>query len=76
MGVGGQLHVPAALPPAPERPDNHCIGCWVGPTDQSGQVREISPPPGFDPPTIQPIVSHYTDSAIPVHTKHKMNTIK
>ena len=28
MGVGGQLHTPAALPPA-KRPGTHCIGGWV-----------------------------------------------
>jgi hypothetical protein len=30
MGVGGQLHVLAALPPG-RRPGTHCIGGWVGP---------------------------------------------
>jgi hypothetical protein len=30
---------------------------------QSGQVRKISPPPGFDPRTVQPIASRYTDYA-------------
>jgi hypothetical protein len=30
MGVGGQRHAPAALPPG-KRPDNHGIGDWVGP---------------------------------------------
>jgi hypothetical protein len=30
MGVGGQLHAPAALPPG-KRPGTHCIGGWVGP---------------------------------------------
>jgi len=29
-----------------------------GPQGQSGQVRKISPPPGFDPRTIQPVASH------------------
>ena len=28
---------------------------------QSGQVREISPPPGFDPRTVQAVASRYTD---------------
>jgi hypothetical protein len=32
-----------------------------GPQGQSGQVRKISPPPGFDPRTIQPVASHYAD---------------
>jgi hypothetical protein len=30
---------------------------------RSGRVRKISPPPGFDPRTVQPVVSHYTDWA-------------
>ena len=34
---------------------------------QSGQVRKISPPPGFDPRTVQPVGSCYTDWAILTH---------
>jgi hypothetical protein len=30
MGVGGELHAPAALPPG-KRTFTHCIGDWVGP---------------------------------------------
>jgi hypothetical protein len=30
MGVGGQLHAPAALPPG-KRSGTHCVGDWVGP---------------------------------------------
>ena len=30
MGVGGQRHDTADLPP-PERPGSHCIGGWVAP---------------------------------------------
>ena len=33
------------------------------PQDRSGQVRKISPPPGFDPRTVQPVASRYTDYA-------------
>ena len=29
MGVGGQRHAPAALPPG-KRPDTHFAGGWVG----------------------------------------------
>jgi hypothetical protein len=36
-----------------------------GPQDQSGQVRKISPPPGFDPGTVQPVASRYTDWSYP-----------
>jgi hypothetical protein len=34
-----------------------------GPQGRSGQVRKISPPPGFDPWTVQPVGSRYTDYA-------------
>jgi hypothetical protein len=34
-----------------------------GPQDRSGQVRKISPPPGLDPRTVQPVASRYTDYA-------------
>ena len=30
---------------------------------RSGQVRKISPPPGFNPRTVQSVASHYTDDA-------------
>jgi hypothetical protein len=37
---------------------------WLGgPQGQSGQVRKISPPPGFDHRTVQPVASRYTDWA-------------
>jgi len=36
----------------------------VGPQGRSGQVRKISPPPGFDPRTVQSVASRYTDWAI------------
>ena len=34
-----------------------------GPQGRSGQVRKISPPPGFDPRTVQPVASRYIDWA-------------
>jgi len=34
-----------------------------GPQGRSGQVRKISPPPGFDPRTAQPVASRYTGYA-------------
>ena len=58
----GQHHAPAAVYPR-ERPDTHCTECWVGPQGLSGQVRKISPLPGFDPRTVQLVASHYTDWA-------------
>jgi hypothetical protein len=42
-----------------ERPGTHCTGGWVGP--RAGlEGRKISAPPGFDPRTVQPVVSRYT----------------
>jgi hypothetical protein len=35
-----------------------------GPQGRSGQVRKISPPPGFNPRTVQPVASRYTGYAI------------
>ena len=59
MGVGGQRHVPAALPPGKTRyPLYRRLG---GPQSRSGRVREILPPLGFDPPAVQPVASRYTD---------------
>jgi hypothetical protein len=33
----------------------------VGPQGRSEQMRKISPPPGFDPRTVQPVANRYTD---------------
>ena len=59
MGVGGQRHVPAALPPGKTR--NPLYRRLGGPLGRSGQVRKVLPPPGFDPRTVQPVASRYTD---------------
>jgi hypothetical protein len=65
MGVGGQRHGPAALPPEITRyPLYRRVG---GPQGRSGRVRKISPPPAFDPRTVQPVASHYTHYAIQAH---------
>jgi hypothetical protein len=34
----------------------------VGPQSRSGKVRKISPPPEFDPRTVQPAASRYTET--------------
>ena len=66
MGVGGQRHAPAALPPRKTQyPLYRRLG---GPQGRSGRVRKILPPPEFDPRTAQPIASRYTDWAIPAPT--------
>jgi len=59
MGVGGQCHVLAALHPGKTQyPLYKRLG---GRQSRFGQVQKISPPPGFDPWTVQPVASHYTD---------------
>jgi hypothetical protein len=63
MGVGGQRHALATLPPGkPQCPLYRRLGETQG---RSGQVRNISPPRGFDPRTVQPVTSRYTDCTIP-----------
>jgi hypothetical protein len=55
MGVGDQLHAPAALPPGITRyPLYRRLGRLQG---RSGRVLKISPPPGFDPRTVQLVAS-------------------
>jgi hypothetical protein len=51
MRVGGQRHAPAALPPGMTRyPLYRRLG---RPQARSGRMLKISPPPGFDPRTVQ-----------------------
>jgi len=61
MGVGGQCHVLATLPPGKTLyPLYRRLGGTHG---RSGQVQKILPPPGFDPRTVQPVASRYTNCA-------------
>jgi len=62
QGVRGQCHVPAALYPG-KRPSTHCTGGWVSPIAGLDRCGKSRPPPGFDPQTVQPVASHYTDYA-------------
>ena len=42
-------------------PGTHCIGGWVGPRAGLDGCGKSRPPPGFDPLTVQPVASRYTD---------------
>jgi hypothetical protein len=64
-GLGGQEHTPAALHPG--KTQYPLYRRLDGAQNPSGRVRKISPPPGFDPPTVQSVASRYTDWDIPVH---------
>ena len=65
MWVGGQHHALAALPLGKTQyPLYRRLG---RPQGRSGRVQKISPLLGFNPRTIQPIVSCYTDCAIQAH---------
>ena len=65
-GEGSALRPGRYLPPGKTRyPLYRRLG---GPQGRSGQVWKISPPPGFDPRTVQPVASRYTDDATrPTH---------
>jgi hypothetical protein len=58
----GHRHAPAAFYPR-ERPGTHCTGGWVGPRARLDRCRKSRPQPGFDPRTVQPVASRYTDWA-------------
>ena len=60
-GEGSASRPGHSLPPGKTRyPLYRRLG---GPQGRSGKVRKISPPLGFDPRTVQPVASHYTDWA-------------
>jgi len=71
--MGGQRHAPATLPPGKSRyPLYRRLG---GPQGRSGWAHKISPPPGFDPQTVQPVASRYTDCAIAAHMEGREEKI-
>ena len=70
--VGGQRHAPTALPPGKTR--HPCAEGWVGHrVGLDGYGKSRPPPPGFDPRTVQPVASRYTDWAIPAANNNNNN---
>jgi hypothetical protein len=65
-GDGWSMPRPASFTPGMTRCTLY--GRLGGPQGRYGQVRKISLQPGFDPRTVQPVVSRYTDYALPTHT--------
>jgi hypothetical protein len=65
MEVGGHRHAPAALPPGKRLyPLYRRLG---GLQDLSGRCGKSRPLPGFNPRTVQPVASRYTDRDYSVH---------
>jgi hypothetical protein len=74
MGVAGQRHAPLLYSwKAPGAPR---IGGWMDPrAGMDGYAKFRPHPPGFDPWTVQPVPSHYTDFAgRPVKYRKKNHT--
>jgi hypothetical protein len=65
MGVGGQLHAPATLPPG-KTPIPTAQEAGESPGKVCTSAENLTPPPPwFDPQTLQPVVNCYTDYTIP-----------
>jgi hypothetical protein len=74
MEVGGYRHASTGLPPGMTP---YLLYRRLGePQGRPGWVRENSPQPGFDPRTIQPAASLYTDYAILAHVCWERETEK
>ena len=71
-GVGDQRHGPTSLPPGKTR--YPLYRRLDRPQGRSGRVRKISPPPGFDPWTVQPVASRFADLAIPANCSTKVSS--
>jgi hypothetical protein len=66
-GLGGQRHASATLP-AVKRPGTiPCTGGWMGHSDDLDRCGKSRPLAGFDPRTVLPVTSRYTDWAILAH---------
>ena len=71
-GLGGELHAPAALRLGKTRyPFYWRLG---RPQCRSGRVWNISPPPGFDPRTVQPVAipTELSRPTLPFRYKQKL----
>jgi hypothetical protein len=50
-----------------ERSGTHCMGDCTGPRADLDGCGNSRHPLGFDPRTVQPVTSRYTDYAVPAH---------
>jgi hypothetical protein len=63
MKMDGQHYAPTALPQGKTRYPLYLR--LPRPEGLSGRLRKYSSPQGFDPQTVQPVASYYTNWAIP-----------
>jgi len=63
MRVGGQRHNPTAF--TSDKGTVSIVWWMGGPQGRFERVRKTSPTPEFDPQTVEPEASRYTDWAIP-----------
>ena len=54
----------------------HCTGGWVGPRAGLDGCRKSRPPLEFDPRTVQPVASRYTNWGIAVHSIVQHESLK
>jgi hypothetical protein len=73
LGAGWRWVVDATLRPLypRERCGTHCTWGWVGPRTGLDACGKSRPRPGFDPRTVQPVASRYTDWAIPATARQR-----
>jgi hypothetical protein len=71
MGRRGKLYSFFNLNATPSGKKSGTYRRRGGPQGQFRQVRKMSPTPGFDSRTVQPVASSYTDYAIPTHISCK-----
>jgi hypothetical protein len=72
MGVGGQYHAPAALPPG-KRPISHFTGGWVGSRAGLDGCGKSRPHRDLIPGPARTVASRYTDYALPAHSNSSSN---
>lgn len=66
--MGGRRHALAVLAPG-MRPSTHCTGGQIGFRTGLDWYGKMLPQLGFDPRTIQPVASPYTNYAFLAHTR-------
>ena len=62
---------PPPLYPPGKVPGTHCIGGCVDPRVYLEGWEKSRPQPVFDPRTVQPVASRYTDWATPTHVTNR-----